>query len=401
MAFQTTQFKAGSYALIEGKRDKNVFYIILQGAMRTQRLTQIKGIEASQILGPGDFFGVESAMADRSRVETVIAMSDCKLIEIHRSDFGTLIQKNSPIAMKIIRSFSAKLRNFDNAIASSSFQNAMEEDPRYLFKMGEHWLHEGRKDHAAYALYRYLELKKDGDHIGKAKEYLRDLANEGIGLPKNENQNMNRTYPEGEIVFCEHELGEELYIIQKGNVKITKMVEGKEVFLAGLQEGDIFGEMAILESKPRTASAICAENTSILAINKSNFESMVRMQPLIATKLITLLSERIWMAYRQLANISIKDPMSRLYDMLLTIAEKNRSKIAPNIAYSYDFGGEELMPMVGLPLADSENYLMTMIKNRWLKIEKGKIICTDTDELRKQVDQYRRKMDLERRRKIS
>ncbi len=132
MAFQMVQFKAQSYAIIEGKKDANKFYIIIQGKLRTQKAAPVVGEESSVILGPGDFFGVESAMSNHSRIETVIAVSDCNLIEVGADQFGLLIQKNAPVAMKIIRSFSMKLRSFDNTIARLSFRNAVEEDPSHL-----------------------------------------------------------------------------------------------------------------------------------------------------------------------------------------------------------------------------------------------------------------------------
>ena len=61
------------------------------------------------------------------------------------------------------------------------------------------------------------------------------------------------------------------------------------------------------------ASAISYGNVSVLAINKSNFEGMVQAQPQLATRLIQLLSERIWTAYRQLENLLIRDPLGRIY----------------------------------------------------------------------------------------
>ena len=65
-----------------------------------------------------------------------------------------------------------------------------------------------------------------------------------------------RTYNKNKIIFADGELGESLYIIQKGTVKITKILNGNEIILAILKHGDIFGEMALLENKPRSASAI-------------------------------------------------------------------------------------------------------------------------------------------------
>jgi CRP-like cAMP-binding protein len=200
------------------------------------------------------------------------------------------------------------------------------------------------------------------------------------------------------MIFCENEPGYELYIIQGGRIKITKMLDGQEVMLAVLQPGDIFGEMAILDNKPRSATAMVAEPASLLAINKANFEGMVKAQPQLATKLITLLSERIWTAYRQLANLMISDATGRLYDTLLTLAEKNHVRIAARASYNFDIGGKDLLKMVGLDPLKDENLLMELLKNRWLKLDQGKLICLDLSELEKQVAFYKKKASMERKR---
>ncbi|MCR9144103.1 MAG: cyclic nucleotide-binding domain-containing protein [bacterium] len=397
MAFQMVQYKANSYVIIEGKREANKFYIIIQGKVRTQKAMPVAGEESSITLGPGDFFGVESAMSNHSRIETVICITDCNLIEVPSDQFGLLIQKNAPVAMKIIRSFSMKLRGFDNTIARISFRNAVEEDPSHLFDLGEFWFKGQRFNHAAYAYQRYLQWVPKGEKISQAKMRLQAM-NKPLKAPPVADASINRQYQADDMIFCENEPGYELYIIQGGRIKITKMLDGQEVMLAVLQPGDIFGEMAILDNKPRSATAMVAEPASLLAINKANFEGMVKAQPQLATKLITLLSERIWTAYRQLANLMISDATGRLYDTLLTLAEKNHVRIASRASYNFDIGGKDLLKMVGLDPQSDENLLMELLKNRWLKLDQGKLICLDLSELEKQVAFYKKKASMERKR---
>ncbi|MEQ9363027.1 MAG: cyclic nucleotide-binding domain-containing protein [Leptospirales bacterium] len=397
MAFQMVQYKANSYVIIEGKREANKFYIIIQGKVRTQKSMPVAGEESSITLGPGDFFGVESAMSNHSRIETVICITDCNLIEVPSDQFGLLIQKNAPVAMKIIRSFSMKLRGFDNTITRISFRNAVEEDPSHLFDLGEFWFKGQRFNHAAYAYQRYLQWVPKGEKISQAKMRLQAM-NKPLKAPPVADASINRQYQAEDMIFCENEPGYELYIIQGGRIKITKMLDGQEVMLAVLQPGDIFGEMAILDNKPRSATAMVAEPASLLAINKANFEGMVKAQPQLATKLITLLSERIWTAYRQLANLMISDATGRLYDTLLTLAEKNHVRIAARASYNFDIGGKDLLKMVGLDPLKDENLLMELLKNRWLKLDQGKLICLDLSELEKQVAFYKKKASMERKR---
>lgn len=397
MSFQMVNYKTGSYVIIEGKREANTFYIIRQGKLKTQKSTQVIGEDATTVLGPGDFFGVESAMSNHSRIETVVALTDCSLIQVNHDEFGILIQKNSPVAMKIIRSFSMRLRMFDTTITRLSFQNATEEDPGHLFELGEYWFNEQRMDHAAYAYQKYLQWNPKGDKISMAKMRLQSI-NKPLQTPPVSSNNLNRSYQVDEMIFCENEPGRELYILQSGRVKITKMVDGQEVLLAVLQPGDIFGEMALLDNKPRSASAIIAETATMLAINKANFTDMVKAQPQLATRLITLLSERLWMAYRQLANLMISDPLGRLLDTLLTLAEKNHVKFGPKLSYNFQIAGKDLLKMVGFDPVKDEKLLLEMFKLRWLKLEAGKIVCYDLQELEKQVAFIRKKIAMEKKR---
>ncbi|MBF3317737.1 cyclic nucleotide-binding domain-containing protein, partial [Leptospira borgpetersenii serovar Hardjo-bovis] len=128
----------------------------------------------------------------------------------------------------------------------------------------------------------------------------------------------------------------ELYNNQNGEVKIDKIVDRNVLLRAVHEKGDIFGEMALLDSKPRSASAIAWGNVQLLAINKANFEGMVKAQPQLATRLIILLSERIWTAYKQLANLMINDLHGSIADTLLTLVDMNTLKLAPKTSYHFE-----------------------------------------------------------------
>ncbi len=233
------------------------------------------------------------------------------------------------------------------------------------------------------------------DTIEKAQNAQSPLKDGGA---TNAQQGFNRQYEDNEIVFLEHEPGNELYIIQKGKIKITKIVDNNEVMLAMLKPGDIFGEMAILENKPRSATALSSGDSVMLAVNKANFEAMVQKNPQLGTRLITLLSERIWKAYRQLANILITNPLGRLFDTLLTIVEENRVQIVHNASFSFDFGPDELVKMVGLAADEGNVLVQELFKNTKVKLQDNKIIVKDLQELVKQVEFYKKMDALDRKR---
>lgn len=102
----------------------------------------------------------------------------------------------------------------------------------------------------------------------------------------------------GMTVFIENMPGESLYLIQKGVVEISKMLaEGDEQSLVTLGSGDVFGEMAILDGQPRSATARVVDEVVFLVISRSDYERLCADNPELALKLtlnvIRLFSDRI------------------------------------------------------------------------------------------------------------
>ncbi|MBL8033677.1 MAG: Crp/Fnr family transcriptional regulator [Leptospiraceae bacterium] len=126
----------------------------------------------------------------------------------------------------------------------------------------------------------------------------------------------------GEIIFCEFEPGNSFYLIQTGRVKISKVVKDKEKTMDILSVGDIFGEMAILEEQPRSATATAIEPVTVLHFDRDNFVSMMMSQPQLAFKLLVVFSKRIYDAKRRLMILLLDDIQSKIADVFLMLAEK-------------------------------------------------------------------------------
>jgi CRP-like cAMP-binding protein len=402
LQLNVVNFTKNAYITIEGKSSNNCFYIIKSGNVS---VTKDAVKNETEKLNPGDFFGVISAMANHDHIETVQAISDVSAIVVNKDQFPMLIQKNNPIAMKIILSFSRKLRELDKSITELTLQsvNAASEDVKNLYKVGEFYLKQNQVNHAFYAFYRFLQFCPNDPFVPKAKQYLLQLKPKAkaVYLDAAEKNEFKRVYPDNTMICCEHEPGNELFIIQAGKIKITKMIENKEVLLAVLKEGDIFGEMSLLENKPRSASGIAYGETSIMAVNKENFKNMISTQPQLVTKLISLLAERTWVVYRQLANLQIGSKIGRTYDILLIQLEKNKIQIQPKVQHKFEFGPTELINMAGIPLVEGKAIIQEMFANKKFQIEDNKITVTDIEEIKKQVDYYKKMEILEFKRKSS
>jgi CRP-like cAMP-binding protein len=392
-------FAANSYIIVEGKRNADRFFIIRSGKVRLSKDVQIVAEEQGDMLGPGDFFGVVSTMSGHSHIETAQAVTDVTLISVQKDQFSQLIQGNAPVAMKIIMQFSKRMRYLDEALTRLTLKNNAAEDPSHIFNVGEYYVKHNQYNQAFYAYQKYVKCCPNGENkepaierMKKIAPYVKDLQQ----VPKP--GEMNRTFKKDHIVFCEGEPGDELFIIQKGSVKIIKITDNNEILLAVLKTGDIFGEMALLESKPRAAGAVAYEDCQLMAVNRANFQQMIKSQPQLIARLTTLLSERIWLIYKQLANTQINDPLGRMFDMLQIQLDKKRVDVGSVTNYSFDFGLKELGSMVGLSQGDATTYGRKLMENHVFQIVNEKLYIKELNEITKQNSYYRKMQQLEKSR---
>ena len=392
-------FKKDSYIIVEGKQNADRFYILRQGKVRVFKEVEVVEEEGGNVLGPGDFFGVVSTMSSHSHIETAQALTDVTLISVQKDQYGQLIQNNAPVAMKIILQFSRRMRYLDEALTRLTLKSTAENDPSHLFRVAEYYAKQSQYNQAYYAYHQYIKYCPAGDNLQLARERMVKIQPyaKAVYLERKADE-FNRIYPKETMIFSEAQPGEELYIIQKGSVKITKIVDNNEVLLAVLKQGDMFGEMSLLEAKPRSASAVAYEECQLLAVNKENFQRMVSTQPQIVVRLTQLLAERIWFIYKQLANTLISDPVGRMYDALLIQLEKNRAPLGVT-PYTFDFGPKELINMVGLPPADGNLVLRKLLENQKIRVIDNKMNVTDVSDIVKQTEYYRKMQKIERARR--
>jgi CRP-like cAMP-binding protein len=141
-------------------------------------------------------------------------------------------------------------------------------------------------------------------------------------------QRFGREFPRGTVLFKEGDPGKEMYVVQAGKVNITKRVRETEKILATLGPGEFFGEMSILNNKPRSAGATISEDAKLLVIDPRTFEAMLRGNAEIAVRLIKKLGERLQEADDQIENLLLRDPSSRVVHLLMQQASR-RGKPMP------------------------------------------------------------------------
>ena len=130
-----------------------------------------------------------------------------------------------------------------------------------------------------------------------------------------------KTFQKNDILFCEFEPGDTFYLIQSGRVEITKIIDDIEKTIDILNPGEVFGEMAILEGAPRSASAIALDQVKVLEFNRENFEVLMMGNPQIALKLLKLFTKRIYDQKRRFMILTLEDEQARVADVFLMLNE--------------------------------------------------------------------------------
>jgi CRP-like cAMP-binding protein len=373
-------FRKDSYILVEGKNDSDKFYIIKTGNVKCFKMNDPNNI-STKTLGPGDFVGVIPCMSGHSQIENVVALTDVSCISVRKDQYSELIEKNTSVALKIIRTFAHRVRSMNEQLTQLALNSISIDSPEHIFDVAEYYDRVRRTDIAAYAYNSYLRECPQGLKAFEAASRLNMLRSSVVAQPFTAHSELVRSYKKDTMIFSESQSGSDMFIIQDGVVSISKVVDGNEVTLAMLKRGDMFGEMALLENKPRSASAIAHEDCRLMVVNRQNFDQMVGTQPQLISRLTTMLSERLWSMYRHLDNACLRDYQHKMIDMLALQLEKNRKYSGP---YQSDISVMDLATMCVIPQHHLYTVTSEFQSNGRIKIVNGKIYVPDCLEVLKQ-----------------
>lgn len=173
-----------------------------------------------------------------------------------------------------------------------------------------------------------------------------------------------RPYSAGVVLFEEGEPGNRMYVLRSGRVKISKRIGGCEVTLAILGAGNFFGEMALLEKLPRSATASVLEDAQLIEVDESMFESLLKRSSEISMRLLRRLSSRLREADRQIQALLAKNGAARLLETLRTLV---RDQNADGMrALPSELTRDDLAARSGLQTADAALVLKRMFAARVL-----------------------------------
>lgn len=199
------------------------------------------------------------------------------------------------------------------------------------------------------------------------------------------------TFQKGDIIFCEYEPGDTFYLIQSGRVQIVKIMGEIEKIIDILHPGEIFGEMAILEEAPRSASAIAIEKVEALEFNKKNFEILLRGNPQISTTILQTFIKRIYDQKRRFMILTLKEPAAKVADVFLMLSETQASDNTTLDERVIETSVDDIAHWCGISTGECAQIIEHFANQRKIEMENDHIIVKNINDFRRFVNSRRKK----------
>jgi len=192
------------------------------------------------------------------------------------------------------------------------------------------------------------------------------------------------TLKRGTTIVSKGDPGNSLIVVISGTIKISvSSPDGRSAILNLIGPGEIFGEVAVLDGKARTADATANSNCEIYVIDRRDFIPFVRSQPALAMKFIELLCTRLRWTSDQVEEVILQNLPGRLASALLRLTEKH--KLAP-AGRTIAITQQEISEMVGMTRESINKQLRAWAAQNWVRLEHGAIVVLDVASLRELVE---------------
>jgi CRP-like cAMP-binding protein len=184
-----------------------------------------------------------------------------------------------------------------------------------------------------------------------------------------------KTVERGTTIFSKGDAGTSLFAVCSGVVQMTTLsTSGKNAVFNLIREGEIFGEIALLDGKPRTADAVAFTDCTLMMIERRDFLPLLRSHPDIAIKLLELLCSRLRKTTEQVEDLLFLDLRSRLVKTLLRLS---RTEAKGEITISQD----DLSHIVGMSREMINKQLQVWAKDQWISLARKRITVLQPDAL--------------------
>jgi CRP/FNR family cyclic AMP-dependent transcriptional regulator len=202
-----------------------------------------------------------------------------------------------------------------------------------------------------------------------------------------------KTFQQGDVIFCEYEPGDNFYLIQSGRVQIVKIFGEIEKTIAVLNPGEIFGEMAILEEAPRSATALALDNVAALEFNQENFDILMQGNPQVALTLLKLFAMRIHDQKRKFQILTLDDVEAKVADVFLMLAEHEPSGSMEVEKMEFKTTVDDVAHWAGISPEKCRNVVNHFINQRRVELYPDRIVVRNINDFVRFVKSRRRRQE--------
>ena len=188
-------------------------------------------------------------------------------------------------------------------------------------------------------------------------------------------------YAEGALIFAKGDPGNSMMAVLRGRVMISSpSVDGRQVVLTTFREGDVFGEIALLDGKERTADATAATNCELLVVARRSLLALLERRPELAHQLLIVLCERIRRTNEQVEDFAFLHLETRIAKALLRLVQEQGQRTAAS-HLGLKISQRALGEMVGSSRESVNKHLQDWKRSGIIELERGAIVIRDLDAL--------------------
>lgn len=187
----------------------------------------------------------------------------------------------------------------------------------------------------------------------------------------------------GTTIFAKGDPGTSLFAVCTGTVKIfNRSLDGKDAVFNLIEAGEIFGEIALLDGRSRTADAVAMTDCELMVIDRREFIPLVQSRPDIALKLIEALCGKLRHTTEQVEDVLFLDLPARLAKTLLWLVKNNKSSTAGRVTITQ----REIGQIIGMSRESTNKQLRQWELRKWVRLERGGVAILDLDALAEVAD---------------
>jgi CRP-like cAMP-binding protein len=205
-------------------------------------------------------------------------------------------------------------------------------------------------------------------------------------------ERFTRAFDSGEMIFSEFEPGDTFYLIQEGRVKLVKVIGDVEKTLDILQPTEMFGEMAILENSPRSATAIALDKVQVLEFNRQNFDILISGNPQIALRLLKTFARRLYDAKRKFMILTLEDPQARIADVFLMLDENQGDADQSTDARAFQATVEDIAHWAAMGVNEAREIINHFVAQRRMELHSDRIVVKNINDFSRYVSSRRRQL---------